>query len=346
MINKPQMKMVAIFSFTVFVIVTISMFIMGTFAGFLYHLGLLNRPRPLVLIICLGLFSVIVSTTFAHIIGKKVLAPVSKLNEATKEVAKGNFEIRLTEESRALEIIEMAHNFNIMTQELGNTETFRNDFINNVSHEFKTPISAIEGYATLLQDKNLSEEERDEYIAKILKNTKRLSSLSGNILQISRLENQEIVPTKKSYLLDEQLRQSVLLFESEWTKKNMELDIDLESVTFCGSKDLLAQVWQNIFGNAVKFAPQNGTIGVRLRQNKDSAIVSISDNGIGMSDQVRKRVFEKFYQGDNSHSSEGNGLGLTLVKRIVDLCDGTIEIVSQEGKGTTFTVKLPIGDNV
>ncbi|MHB9894101.1 sensor histidine kinase [Clostridium botulinum] len=339
--NKISVKMVVAFSLIVFFIVTSAVVISGLVVVFLSRFNVFTQPNPLILLGWLGIISIMVSTAIAQIIGKKVLSPISDLNKATKEVSKGNFNTRLSESSWTDEIREMAHSFNIMTHELGNIETLRDDFISNVSHEFKTPISAIEGYATLLQDDELSDEERREYIHKILISTKRLSSLSGNILQITELENQKILPLEQKYCLDEQIRQTILLFEYQWTKKNITLDINLDNITYIGSKELLAQVWQNILGNAIKFSHQNGTIQVTLTQTNEEVLITIKDNGIGMSEEVKDRVFEKFYQGDSSHYSDGNGLGLALVKRIIDICEGTIEISSHEGVGTDFIVKLP-----
>lgn len=209
-------------------------------------------------------------------------------------------------------------------------------------HEFKTPLAAIEGYVTLLQRKGLSEEKRQEYTSRILFNTKRLSSLTGNILLLSRLENQESEIQKESYSLDEQLREIILLYEPQWSEKELDLDIDLDSVMCYGNKDLLAQVWQNLIGNAIKFVADGGRIRILLRQKQSGIEVSIIDNGAGMSEDVMNRIYEKFYQGDTSRSSSGNGLGLTLAKRIVDLHGGTISASSKEGKGTAFTVVIPV----
>jgi signal transduction histidine kinase len=257
-------------------------------------------------------------------------------------VGKGNFNIKLDENKYHVdELKEMSHNFNIMVRELNNIETFRSDFITNVSHEFKTPLASIEGYTMLLQSDNLTEDEKSEYTKKILNNTKRLSNLVGIILQISRLENQGIIAEKNKFKLDEQLRQALLLFESKWTSKNIDLDLDLDQITFYGNEELLMQVWANIFSNAIKFTPESGTITCSLKKSDGFTIITISDNGIGMSEDTKKHIFEKFYQGDKSHSSEGNGLGLALVKRIIDLCGGTIEVYSEHGTGSIFTVKLP-----
>jgi len=339
--NKRTFKLAAIFSATVFLIISLTMLGVGLFVVILLRLDLIQPSRnPEIVILVFATVSVITGTFLARFGTKKLIAPIIEISEATKEVAKGNFDIQLYENSYAREVNVMARNFMIMAQELENTETFHNDFIHNVSHEFKTPLSAIEGYATLIQNKSLSEEKRDAYVKKILFNSKRLSTLTGNILQLSRLENQEITTKKRRFSLDEQIRENVLLFEDEWNKKNIVLDIELETVEYYGNSDLLSQVWQNLIGNAVKYVDENGNIRIILKTVNNEITVQISDNGIGMNDEVKKRVFEKFYQGDTSHSSEGNGLGLTLAKRIVDLHEGSIEVSSKERKGTTFTVRL------
>ncbi len=339
--KKHSCNLAIVFSFMVFFILSITMFLMGSITMILFHLGVLDKNHRGILIIVFPIVSVIVGTILSKIFGNKAITSVVEISNATKEIAKGNFNIKINENIRAEEISIMAHNFNIMARELGNTEMFRNDFIENGSHEFKTPLSASEGYVTLLQNNSLSEEKRKTYIMKIMYNTKRLSSLTGNILLLSRLENQEISTNANNYSLDEQLREIILLFEDQWTKKNIELDIDLDNVTFYGNSELLAQLWQNIIGNAMKFVSENGLIQIKLRSENSYAKIVITDNGPGMSDDVKDRIYEKFYQGDKSRSISGNGLGLALAKRIVDLHNGTIEASSEIGKGTTFTILLP-----
>ena len=273
------------------------------------------------------------------------MKPLKKLIEATNEVSKGDFSIRLRECNVPPTVYEMNTSFNKMVKELSSIETLRNDFIVNVSHEFKTPIAAIEGYATLLQDSDLSENERIEYTKIILDSSRQLSSLSGNILKLSKLETQEIIPDKKYFSLDEQLRQALLLLETQWSKKNIDIDMDLKTTNYYGSEDLLMQVWLNIFGNAIKFTPENGLIVTSLKATPNGICISISDNGIGMSDDVKDRIFDKFYQGDKSRNFQGNGLGLTLVKRILDLCKCEINVISKINEGTTFNIYLPIEKN-
>lgn len=339
--NKHPFRATVVFSFLVFIVLTITMALMGLLTMILLNMGIIRDPKGGLIFVISGIVSVIVGTIASRLAGKRPLDSILAINEATKEVVKGNYTVRLNEDIPVTELSSMAHNFNVMVKELANTEIFRKDFIENVSHEFKTPLSAIEGYVTLLQQKSLSEEKRVEYTQRILLNTKRLSSLTGNILLLARLENQEIVIKKVRYSLDEQLREVILLFEAQWTAKDLDLDIDLCSVDYSGSKELLMQVWQNILGNAIKFVSEQGQIRILLRKEQDNIIVSIADNGIGMDEETKKRIYERFYQADTSRTGAGNGLGLTLAKRIVDLHNGTIEVSSEVGKGTAFTVTLP-----
>lgn len=338
--SSKSIRLTVFFSIAVFLILVITMFIMGFIVMTLFNLGILQNQHRGIMIFCFAIASIIVGTIFSKIIGKPLMSNITEISEATKEVAKGNFSVTLNDNIPALELRVMAQNFNLMTQELAKTEIFRNDFISNVSHEFKTPLSAIEGYAALLQNESLSSEKRSAYTERIIYNTKRLAALTGNILLLSRLENQSIPPKKESFSLDEQIREMILLFTDEWTEKNLDMDIDLEAVNYYGSFDLLSQVWQNLIGNAVKFSNKNGFIRIMMRQTQENITVSICDNGCGMNQETANRIFEKFYQGDTSRASEGNGLGLTLAKRIIELHNGTISVSSKEGKGTTFTVIL------
>lgn len=328
----------------VFLIMLSSLLIMAPLA-FMYirfaNTSLHGRV-PFSPILVVVLLSLVIGSIITIMVGKKILSPITIFSNAAKEIAKGNFEINLNESHRINEIREMAHHFNIMAQELRSIETLRNDFVVNVSHEFKTPIASIEGYATLLQDKTITEEEHDEYTEMIIGSARQLSMLSGNILKISKLENQEVISEKKEYRLDEQLRQAILLLETMWEPKQMTLNIELKKVNYYGNEELMMQVWLNLLGNAIKFTQEGGEISVHLVPQHDYISIIISDNGIGMEKNVKKHIFEKFYQGDHARSAEGNGLGLPLVRRIINLCGGTIEVESEFGVGSTFTVKLPI----
>lgn len=286
--------------------------------------------------------SVFIGTAITAYISRKILKSTSDLSSAAREVAKGNFDVRLPDEQHRIhELREMAANFNKMVHELSGIETLRKDFIVNVSHEFKTPIAAIEGYAALMQDEDLSTAERQEYGRRIIESTKQLSSLTSNILRLSKLENQGVVVDKVQFQLDEQIRFALLMLEAQWSGKNIDLDISLAPVQYYGSEELLMQVWLNLLGNAIKFSNDEGALHVSLAHENDYITVIISDTGIGMNEEVVQHIFDKFYQGDTSRKAEGNGLGLPLVKRVVDLCEGTIQVSSVIGAGSTFTVTLP-----
>ena len=213
--------------------------------------------------------------------------------------------------------------------------------LSKASHEFKTPLTAIEGYAMLLQDPALPAAEREEYLNKILFNTHRLSTLVGSILLLSKIESKSLSEQSTTFRLDEQIRQAVVSLETQWTQKNIGFDAVLDPVSVTGCENLLGQVWTNLLSNAIKFSEPGQEISVRLLEQTECVVVSITDHGCGMTPEVQKRVFEKFYQGDSAHATEGNGLGLSLARRIVDLCGGTIEVHSRVGEGTAFIVKLP-----
>lgn len=331
------------FALIIFAIMFATAIIMVFLAALLFHLGHLRmrEGNPLAPIIFLLFISVVIGTAISLFVANKILNPITKLSKAAAEVAKGDFSIQLNDGERIQEIRELTHNFNLMVRELSGIETLRNDFVVNISHEFKTPIAAIEGYATLLQDRGLSEKEHDEYTWMIIDSVRQLATLSDNILRLSKLENQEVTLEKDPFRLDEQIRQAVLMLEPEWSRKELDLRIELEKTICYGNEKLLWQVWVNMIGNALKFTPQGGIIEVRLFQDGQNIIVRISDTGDGMDENVQKHIFDKFYQADSARKSAGNGLGLALVKRILDLCGGQITIKSRVGEGTAFTISLP-----
>ncbi|MCL2775226.1 MAG: HAMP domain-containing histidine kinase [Oscillospiraceae bacterium] len=333
----------------IFVILFVTSVIMAFIAIALIRSGALELSRngnfEISPVLFLLFISIIIGTAISMIVAKKILNPITRFSKAVSEVAKGNFDIRLDEKERIKELKELTQNFNIMAHELSCTETLRNDFVDNVSHEFKTPISAINGYATLLQDKTLSEAERDEYIKFIIDSSKQLSTLSENILNLSKLENQEAVIDRKDFRIDEQIRETVLLLENNWGKKDIDLEVDLDKIVFNGNKGLLAQIWLNLIDNAIKFTPRGGKIGIRLYKSGDNIITIIKDTGRGIDQSEIHHIFDKFYQGDKSRKETGNGLGLALVLRIINLSKGNIEVQSEPGKGSEFTVSLPVSDN-
>ena len=236
---------------------------------------------------------------------------------------------------------ELIESFNVMTEDLSGIEMSRSDFINTFSHEFKTPIVSIRGFAKQLKNENLTEQERREYTDIIIAESERLTKLSSNILLLSKLEHQTILSEQNEFSLDEQLRSDILLLEKQWSGKNIDLFPDLDEVSYCGNSEVLSQLWVNLLSNAVKFTPEGGRIEVRLTKDSEWIKVMIRDNGIGMNKDTLDHVFEKFYQGDHSHATQGNGLGLPLVKRILELCGGTVSIESEEENGTTVYVSLP-----
>lgn len=267
-------------------------------------------------------------------------SPIFTLGNAVNKVAEGDFTVRLNENKGFSEIRRINSNFNKMVEELSATEILQTDFVSNVSHEFKTPITAIEGYATLLGGSEGTTPEQAEYIEKILFNTRRLSSLVGNILLLSKVDNQTIPNKKTIFRLDEQVRQALLSHESAWTEKECELDVELEEINYFGNEPLLFHVWSNLIGNAIKFGPKEGKILITLSENRDNVIFTVSDEGEGVSDEAKKHIFDRFYQTDSSHKSEGNGLGLALVKQIVKLEGGSVSVSDSEIGGAKFTVTL------
>lgn len=298
-------------------------------------------PKPFIPLFIMVLTCVLLGTFLFGMISNVVLKPVNEISEATKLVAKGDFSVRLDEEQRVKEMQEIFKNFNIMTRELASTEMLREDFIVNVSHQFKTPLAAIEGSSTLLQDENISLKERREFTQMIIQSTQQLSSLTGNILNISKLDSSEFPLEMNDFRLDEQLRRAVLLLEKEWVDKNLVLEIDCDEVVYRGNEALLFQVWVNLLDNAIKYSKPDGKLRVALYTTRSGYSIQIEDTGVGISEASQKHIFEKFYQSDNAKQVGGNGLGLALVWRIIKRHNGTILVKSEEGVGTTFTVRLP-----
>lgn len=266
--------------------------------------------------------------------------PIKKLRSAMDKVADGNFSVRLEDKSSSKEIMEIYTGFNLMAHELSSTEILQTDFVSNVSHEFKTPINAIEGYSTLLQDADNLDENQREYIDKILFNTQRLSSLVGSILLLSKLENQQIPSNQVEYRLDEQIRQSIVALEPAWEKKNIEFDVELDRVSYLGNEPMMRHVWDNLISNAVKFSPNGGTVKINLAKKLKKLVLTVEDQGSGLSEEAQKHIFDKFYQADASHKQEGNGLGLALVKRILAIEKGQITAENRPEGGCRFTVTL------
>lgn len=266
--------------------------------------------------------------------------PIHELILALNQVSNGNFQVQLSENSKWTDIREMNLHFNKMVRELNSLELLQTDFIQNVSHEIKTPLTSIEGYASLLLKSSLTDEQR-EYILRISDNSQKLAVMTGNILKLSKLENQQIVPEKRLFSLDEQLRECILSMEPLWNEKNLNLDLELPEIQYLGNEQLLSPVWSNLLSNAIKFTPPEGTVSISIKETADSIQVTVSDTGIGMNEEIIRHIFDKFYQGDESHSGNGNGLGLALVKKTLDFLQGEIQVDSHPGIGSCFTVCLP-----
>lgn len=278
--------------------------------------------------------------------------PMKIFAEAASRVSNGDFSVYLKPIHRAdrLDYVDaMFLDFNKMVEELGSMETLKTDFVSNVSHEMKTPIAIIKNYAEMLQMKHITEEQRQEYAKSIEDAAVRLSDLISNILKLNKLENQRITPEVEIYNVCRQLCECVLQFEGEWEKKEIELETEIEDVAMVkADESLLELVWNNLISNAIKFTKPGGSIAIRQTSTRDYIQISVSDTGCGMSGEIMKHIFDRFYQGDSSHSKEGNGLGLALVQRVLELLDGDIQVFSEEGRGSTFTVTLPaagISDN-
>jgi signal transduction histidine kinase len=326
------------------VIVYHHLYISGSILYFFTKSGILppfSESRFPIIIAYLLLISLLIGTILAIIGGGWFLRSHRRLIEATKEVASGNFNIRV-EESGIREVARLAKSFNEMAKELSSIETLRSDFISNISHEFKTPIVSIKGFARRLKRNSLTEEQRNEYLDIIISESERLTRLSSNVLLLSRLENTEKDIEKAEYSLDEQIRRAILLLEPQLQKKQLEVDARIETVQIFAGEEMLNHLWINLLGNAIKFSPNGSTVKITVLQKDNEAIVTISDMGEGMDDDIKKHIFVKFYQGDSSRATEGNGLGLSLVKRILELENGSISVESEPGKGTRFTVTLPI----
>ena len=344
--KKVSSKLWLHFIFFVFIIILTTNLLLSVIAFTLARLQIIaqNSTNSTISMISFLLISVVTATGLTSIVGKRILRPISELSNATKSVANGDFSIKLNTDCKIPEMKDMLVNFNGMVKELASIETIQNDFVVNVSHEFKSPINAIEGYAMLLQNRDLTEKEMDEYIHTIIDSSRQLSVLCSNILQISKLENKEIIEEKKPFCLDEQIRQALLFYEQAWNNKNIDMDIELDPVRYNGNEGLLMQVWMNLIDNAIKFTPEFGTIKLTLKEViiENEIQVSISDTGIGMSEDTMKHIFDKFYQADSTRFTEGIGLGLALVDKIIHLCSGKISVESKEGFGSTFMIKLSI----
>ncbi|MEN6637130.1 MAG: HAMP domain-containing sensor histidine kinase [Clostridiaceae bacterium] len=336
----------ALFSAIVFLILMITsilIFIIGVLLVRINAINLakLSRQEPLLPIFMLLIISVVVGTVVSFMISRFPLKPIRRVIDATNRLAGGDFSVRLHLPGPS-SLAELATSFNRMAEELGSIEMLRADFVDHFSHEFKTPIVSIKGFAEELKHDDLTPEQRNEYLDIIIHESTRLAQLATNVLNLSRVEKQTILANRTRFDLTEQVRRCVLLFENKWEQRRLNLNVELDEVTIDGDEELLSQVWLNLIDNAVKFTPEGGCVDIRLQKGDGSVTFQIRDDGYGISEEAQRHIFDKFYQGDASHTVSGNGLGLSIARRVITLHNGEIYCKSEEGAGAEFTVVLPL----
>lgn len=343
--DKVKFSLIIQFTWIIFISFLISMLIVLFATAIMRWAGIDFRAFNTILILVFGFaVSLILGTLFAVLFFKRTVNLADDLKMALKRISKGDYSVRLenTSDNKDGILYDVIENFNKMVEELDSVTILRNDFISNFSHEFKTPIVSIKGYAELIKNgKNLTEEQKQEYLLVIIDESRRLSNLASSTLLMSKLDSQTSLTETSVFSVNEQLKQCVLVLDNEFKAKNLEVKIKLGKMRVDASVDMLQQVWINLLTNAIKYTPENGIIRITSTELEKEYIVSISDSGMGMNEETLKHIFDKYYQGDNSHSTSGNGLGLSIAKRIVELSGGKIEASSTEGKGTTFSVRLP-----
>jgi len=336
-----------VFSFFIFNILLFNLGLTGVIIYTLWRMGILAENfyvNPSVGISILLLISTIISVIVAAIGGKLMINPICEMLESMKKLAGGDFNVRIDNSGllRPKELSNFSDEFNAMAKELGSIEILRSDFVNNFSHEFKTPIVSLRGFAKLLKEGNPSDEERQEYLDIIISESDRLAVLATNVLNLSKIENLTLITGHSVFDLSEQIRRAILMTESRWMEKKLELEVDIEEdIHLRGNPELLSQVWVNLLDNAVKFSHQGGKLRIRLLNFNNCVVFKVQDFGCGMDEEVKAHIFDKFYQGDISRATGGNGLGMTLVKKIVSLHKGEISVESQPGQGTIVTIILP-----
>ena len=343
---RQRFGLTALFSTVVFLILMITSLIIFIVGVLLIRVNAINiakisRHEPMLPIFVLLIISVLVGTVVSFMISRFPLKPLRRVIDATNRLASGDFSVRLHLPGPS-SFHEVETSFNRMAEELGSIEMLRSDFVDHFSHEFKTPIVSIKGFAEELKHDDLTPEQRNEYLDIIIHESSRLSQLATNVLNLSRVEKQTILANRERFDLTEQVRRCVLLFENKWEQRRLNLNVELDEVTIEGDEELLSQVWLNLIDNAVKFTPEGGCVDIRLQKGETSVVFLIRDDGYGISEEAQRHIFDKFYQGDVSHAASGNGLGLSIARRVVTLHGGDIRCQSEEGAGAEFTVELPL----
>ena len=339
------MRLFCIFFLMIAFVLTSSMFLFLTYLTRSMDISFVEKDLRLAATVTFGnVFFLSLICTVVDTLRRRITIeyPVKRIIEGSEKVMSGDLSTRI-EPVRGLgsDFNPVIDYFNKMIEELSGMETLRTDFIANVSHELKTPLAVIQNYASLLQQPDLPEEERLEYARSVANASERLASLITNILKLNKLENQQIYPEKKRFDLGEQLCECLLGFENAWEAKHLEIETSIDDgIEVESDPELLSLVWNNLFSNAIKFTPEGGMISLKLTSRNSHAVVEVSDTGCGISPEVGAHIFEKFYQGDSSHATQGNGLGLALVKRVIDIIGAGIEVSSVPGQGSTFIVRL------
>ena len=341
---RGRMTVTVLLSALVFLVLFLAQLLGGFFVFLLAKTGVLSTPpRMYYFIFYMAGASLLIGAVLAAVLSRFALQPVRALIAQMRRLASGDLQARMELRepyARMPAFTQLSDGFNKMAQELQNTELLRSDFINNFSHEFKTPIVSIAGFAKLLKRGNLTQRQREEYLDIIEEESMRLSDMATNVLNLTKVENQTILTDLTEFNLSEQLRASILLLERKWAKKNLQWQLDLGEYRITANEELLKQVWINLLDNAIKFSPEDGTVAVRITAQDGKYAVSVRNAGATLPPQEQEKIFRKFYQADASHSSEGNGIGLAIVKRVTELHRGTVTVRSGNDE-TTFTVTLP-----
>ena len=335
---------------SIFVIITAVNALLALTMLLAYHGGLLNfeniyevgRIGMLIMVIIFFIVSVAIGLLVFYRFNQMFLIPLNELSTALKQVEKGNYDVAVKTDVPVRELYRLMNGFNQMTKEISSVELLKKDFISYFSHEFKTPITSIRGFSRQIKERELDSEKQKEYIDIIYRESDRLIKMSSNVLTLTKLEHQTTLTNTTVFSLDEQLRRTMLVLEKQWMEKELQLDLELQKVEIESNEEMIKQIWVNVIGNGINYSHQEGKLKIECKKDGEFAKVRIRDYGVGMPDTVRERIFEKFYQGDASHGESGNGLGMSIVKRIIDLCGGRIVIKSQLKKGTVVIVYLPL----
>lgn len=337
-------QLTVMFAMVIFLFMFCAMLLVFLGAFLLFRLGLIHTDRPVSIVLFLfALVSLLVGITLSVVFSRFPLAPLRELMEATDRIAGGDYSARINLKSPA-ELKRLSDKFNHMAAEIGSVEMLRNDFINNFSHEFKTPIASIQGFAEMLELDDLTREERAEYIRIIKEESARLTALATNILNLSKIEQQTILTGCTHFNVSEQIRQVIALLDQKWSEKGITVTFDCGEHFCTGNEELLKQVWINLMDNAIKFSPEQETVDISIREQEGLLRVSFANKGAPIPDAALTHVFDKFYQADTSHATQGNGLGLPIAKKVLELHGGTLEVSSQPDTGTVFTASIPWKD--